>query len=100
MSRDAEDRVPPHRPKPSAKRPAAPKPVETGGEPSPWLPNPKPATGGRSTPRPRDVPAPVSGGPNLRERVLFGRVSSGQLAAFCRQFASYLDSGVDILKAL
>ena len=35
------------------------------------------------------------GGPTWWERILFGRVSSGQLAQFCRQFASYLDAGVD-----
>jgi type II secretory pathway component PulF len=34
-------------------------------------------------------------GPNWWERILFGRVSSGQLAQFCRQFASYLNAGVD-----
>ena len=34
------------------------------------------------------------------ERIFFGRVSSGQLATFCRQFAAYLDAGVDIIKAL
>ncbi len=34
------------------------------------------------------------------ERILFGRVGSGQLAVFCRQFAAYLDAGVDIVKAL
>ena len=34
-----------------------------------------------------EVPA---GGPTLWERILFGRVSTGQLAQFCRQFASYL----------
>jgi type II secretory pathway component PulF len=36
----------------------------------------------------------------LWERILFGRVSSGQLAAFCRQFSAYLNAGVDISKAL
>ena len=34
------------------------------------------------------------------ERILFGRVSSGQLAQFCRQFGAYLDAGVDLIKAL
>jgi type II secretory pathway component PulF len=29
------------------------------------------------------------------ERILFGTVSSGQLAQFCRQFAAYLNAGVD-----
>lgn len=39
-------------------------------------------------------------GPTLWERIVFGRVSSGQLAQFSRQFASYLNAGVDILRAL
>jgi type II secretory pathway component PulF len=39
-------------------------------------------------------------GPTWWERILFGRVSSGQLAAFCRQFGAYLNAGVDISKAL
>jgi type II secretory pathway component PulF len=39
-------------------------------------------------------------GPKWYERVLFGRVSSGQLAQFCRQFSSYLNAGVDFNRAL
>jgi type II secretory pathway component PulF len=39
-------------------------------------------------------------GPRWFERVLFGRVSSGQLAQFSRQFAHYLNAGVDITRAL
>jgi type II secretory pathway component PulF len=38
--------------------------------------------------------------PRWWERILFGRISAGQLSAFCRQFAAYLDAGVDIGKAL
>ena len=38
--------------------------------------------------------------PSLWERIFFGNVSSGQLSQFCRQFSSYLHSGVDILKTL
>lgn len=37
---------------------------------------------------------------SLWERIFYGRVTSGQLAAFCRQFAAYLHAGVDIGKAL
>jgi type IV pilus assembly protein PilC len=44
-----------------------------------------------------EVPA---GGPTLFERILFGRVSTGQLAQFCRQFAAYLNAGVDFIRAL
>ena len=39
-------------------------------------------------------------GPTLWERILFGRVSTGQLAQFCRQFASYLSAGVDFNRSL
>jgi type IV pilus assembly protein PilC len=39
-------------------------------------------------------------GPTLWERILFGRVSTGQLAQFCRQFGTYLAAGVDFIKAL
>ena len=38
--------------------------------------------------------------PRWLERILFGSVSSGQLAVFCRQFSAYLNAGVDISKAL
>lgn len=38
--------------------------------------------------------------PGFWERIVFGRVGSGQLARFCRQFAAYLDAGVDLLKSL
>src|SRR4051794_36609400 len=37
----------------------------------------------------------VAPGPKWYERILFGKVSSGQLAQFCRQCASYLHAGVD-----
>jgi type II secretory pathway component PulF len=39
-------------------------------------------------------------GPNLWERIFFGKVGSGQLATFCRQFAAYMNAGVDIGKSL
>ncbi len=45
-------------------------------------------------------PAPATGGPKMIERVLFGRVSTTHLASFCRQFATYTDAGVDLLKSL
>ncbi len=44
-----------------------------------------------------EVPA---GGPTLWERIFFGRVSTGQLAQFCRQFATYLAAGVDFIRAI
>jgi len=39
-------------------------------------------------------------GPRWAERILFGRVSSGQLSQFSRQFAHYLNAGVDITRSL
>lgn len=39
-------------------------------------------------------------GPGFFERVVFGRIGTAQLAAFCRQSATYLKSGVDLVKAL
>ncbi len=43
---------------------------------------------------------PASGGPNLLERIVFGKVSSTHLATFCRQLAAYLDAGVDVRRSL
>jgi type II secretory pathway component PulF len=39
-------------------------------------------------------------GPRWFERILFGRVSSGQLAQFSRQFGHYLNAGVDFTRSL
>ena len=44
-------------------------------------------------------PTPAEGGPTLVERIVLGQVSTGHLATFCRQFASYLDAGVPLIKA-
>ena len=44
--------------------------------------------------------APVSGGPGFVERIVFGRVSTGHIAQFSRQFAAYLSAGVDLLRSL
>jgi type II secretory pathway component PulF len=61
-------------------------------------PRAKPAAGGSSRPSgKREVVAP---GPKWYERIVFGSVSSGQLAQFCRQFGSYLHAGVDYNRAL
>jgi type IV pilus assembly protein PilC len=38
-------------------------------------------------------------GPTLWERILFGRVSSGQLAQLCRQLGAYLNAGVDFTRS-
>jgi type IV pilus assembly protein PilC len=46
-----------------------------------------------------DADEPSKGG-GLVERVVFGRVNSGALARFCRQFGVYLASGVSLTRAL
>lgn len=96
----------PGRPKPRPRRES---------EESTFLPNPAPSkgnpgAGSRATPPRAPKPSArgessrrrvsIEPGPKWYERILFGRVSSGQLAQFCRQFASYLNAGVDYQKAL
>ena len=114
MSRFPEE--PPPLP-PRGKRPApdpatgpkANKPDRPGFEASTFRPNPA-GSGGAAKPRDSrparnrggdesrsEVPA---AGPKWLERILFGRISSGQLAQFCRQFGSYLHAGVDFTRAL
>ncbi len=100
---------------PPSSRPKPP-PLPTSGnpsEPSTFQPNPYPAApGDRSrSKRPgasrsadsdssdRRILIPDKG-PSLWERIFFGNVSSGQLSQFCRQFAAFLEAGVDIIKAL
>jgi type IV pilus assembly protein PilC len=39
-------------------------------------------------------------GPTLFERIVFGSIGSGQLALFSRQFGSYMEAGVDLMKSL
>jgi type II secretory pathway component PulF len=112
MPNDADDRG---SPPPKRRKPAPPRPdlaAEGADEPEPttWQPNPKrsqPAgtrNRDRWSPRNAAVPSAVAEipkrGPSWWERILFGSVGTAQLAQFCRQFASYLDAGVDILKTL
>jgi type II secretory pathway component PulF len=127
MSRAADDpgADPPRRPKRSQSPPASPEahparaPVGGGeGEPSTFRPNPRKSSGGGAGAgrARRENPGRSSGGsgtgtegrsaerlapgPKFWERILFGRVSSGQLAQFCRQFSSYLNAGVDYPRTL
>ena len=71
----------------------------------------RPAPGAQSTFRaanPRGTGQPrnyqdvgrVAPGPGWLERIIFGNISSGQLAIFCRQSAAYLAAGVDIVKTV
>lgn len=120
MSRDADDPLPPRRPRPKPRVPGSeepstfqpnprkrpPTPPDSAGEGAaspPPLPKKKKSgtsSGTRSQPRALDSPERVPEGPSWSERIFFGRVGTGQLAVFCRQFAAYLDAGVDIVKAL
>jgi type II secretory pathway component PulF len=109
MTQDAGEggRRPPEgrRAKPETKRPAAAKgPQGSGEEPTTWKPNPRnpERAGARPAVPVAAVPEPeiAGGGPSWWERIFFGRVSAGQLGLFCRQFAAYLDAGVDLIKAL
>jgi type II secretory pathway component PulF len=92
MSRDPGDPGAPRRPRPKANRPAGS---------STFRPNPNAGTG-RSRPVRDGASDPEDDrrASNPAQAVLFGRVNSGTLALFCRQFASYLDAGVDLMKAL
>ena len=101
----------PKRPRPTGgtpKRPANKPPVSpTGSDPDGTTFRPNPARPGRSpweagstredysAPPERGMKEPLAPGAKWWERIFFGRVSSGQLAQFCRQFASYLNAGVD-----
>jgi type II secretory pathway component PulF len=84
------------------RRPGGRPPKESAEEPTTWRPNPRNADRARPA-----VPSAIEsepdldkGGPGWWERIVFGRVGSGQLALYCRQFAAYLDAGVDLIKAL
>src|SRR4051794_31699851 len=93
---------PPERPKPKPKSRPGSNPARGGKVPDDgetW----RPASSSRPAKRPaRDEATlmPESGGPAWFERVLFGSVGTAHLAGFCRQFASYSDAGVDLLKSL
>jgi type II secretory pathway component PulF len=95
----------PASPKPRKTKPA--RPASDADEPTTFQPNPNRGAKSKSTARARaqtnetgirDVDP--GRGPGLWERIFFGRVGSGQLATFCRQFGAYLNAGVDIAKAL
>lgn len=99
MSRIPEDPKPPRKPRPK------PKPERPEDELGPSTFRPAEASARpkaqRSRPAPADREATVeSGGPTWVERILFGRVGSGHLARFCRQFAAYQESGVDLIRSL
>jgi type II secretory pathway component PulF len=85
------------KPKPASSRPKFPDP--NSDETTTFRYNPKESSRARST---SSLKQEFGSGesPGWWERIFFGKVSAGQLAAFTRQFAAYLDAGVDMGKAL
>ncbi len=111
MSREPDgfDPQDPERPRPRSTKAGKPSRTEPGEEYSTFRPNPaaagpakKPRTKSDASPYTPDSVAyePPVRGPTWWERILFGSVSNGQLAQFCRQFAAYLNAGVDIIRSL
>lgn len=95
MSRDQDGAIPPRRPRPR------PLPTTLAEGQDTFQAASIPAAGNKKSARSSPEPVPVSGdGPNWFERIFFGKVSSGHLAAFCGQFATYQDAGVDLLRSL
>jgi type II secretory pathway component PulF len=97
MSLDDEDDLLP--PRQELPRPRSKPRAERTTEPESTF-QPAPARPGARKPKGDREPIPVRGAPSLLERVVYGKVSSGHLAIFCRQFASYQEAGVDLLKTL
>jgi type IV pilus assembly protein PilC len=111
MSRDQQGAEPPRprRPRPGGE--AAPNPAAGGPDAqySTFRPTPAGSNAGARPPGSKKSASknPLgekfekpAGGPTWWERILLGRVSTGQLAQFCRQFATYLSAGVDFTKSL
>lgn len=102
---DDVDPAPPRRPSPQPNPDdPPPNPPRAGFGESTFRPSPGPPGPGKPRPARKGTAEPtlevVAAGPKWYERILFGRVSSGQLAQFCRQFASYLNAGVDYDRSL
>ncbi len=100
MSRDAEDSLPPRRARPRAATPNEPRPHGRGTDDRSARHRRVGRGRSRSRPAVRARAKEETGKPGFFERVLFGSVRAGHLAAFCRQAAHYLDAGVDLIKAL
>lgn len=89
--------------RPVGKAPRPPAEADTEGttfRPTPARPGSSPWETGSSRPTRSsrvepEIKEPLAPGAKWWERILFGRVSSGQLSQFCRQFAAYLNAGVD-----
>jgi type IV pilus assembly protein PilC len=89
--------------RPAASGPASSPPPTEADDASTFQSRPGRSSKGKS--RGRDAETGIRDvdpgrGPGLWERIFFGRVGTGQLATFCRQFAAYMNAGVDIGKSL
>jgi type IV pilus assembly protein PilC len=111
MSRDlhGDDPPKPRRPRPAGEPSTSPRSGGSDPQSSTFRPNPAGSNGGDKPRPPKKTKSlnPLAenferpaGGPTWWERILLGRVSTGQLAQFCRQFAAYLSAGVDFTKSL
>src|SRR5262245_28473946 len=99
MSGQGGERRPPRKPGSGGAERPRPRPSSDFDETSTFKPNVNRTSKPRGSAASADAD-PATGGPSWWERILFGSVSSGQLAMFCRQFGAYQNSGVDIGKAL
>jgi type IV pilus assembly protein PilC len=111
MSREPDgfDPQDPERRRRRSAKASKPTPTEPGEEYSTFRPNPA-APGPAKKSRKKSEASPYTSdsvayeppvrGPSWWERILFGKVSNGQLAQFCRQLAAYLNAGVDIIRSL
>ena len=111
MSRDLQGDLPPkpRRPRPAGEPSTNPRADGSGPQYSTFQPSPAGPNGGDKPRAPKKKKSlnPLAenferpaGGPTWWERILLGRVSTGQLAQFCRQFSAYLAAGVDFTKSL
>ena len=102
MSYEVEDNLPDPQPSPRSRPQPKPAVGENTFQPAAEnRPSNPPVGAARKPRRAAKEPTPVpGGGPSLVERIVFGSVSSGDLATFCGQFGTYQDAGVDLLRSL
>lgn len=103
--------TPARKPNPAPGRPAATPPPQGSKPGAEAKRRPRPAPAGAdeldddepSQPRRRPSRSEESepaGGPGRLERLVFGKVTPGLMADFCRRFATYLDAGVGLNKVM
>ncbi len=103
MSGSDDERLPPRAPGARKTKPTSTRSEADLTEESTFRPNPKPVGKPKTragSARAADAAKEPVENPAWWERIVFGKVGSGQLAMFCRQFAAYMSAGVDITKTL